>query len=365
MNIPHELHVGFNNRTDTYTGKLAFITYIDEKGKFRKEKNWENWRDKSIPSEIHKNEPISGFVINRNGGGRGYSSWNSRNEFVRVYDPRGFEVEISISNLLFILQECTSTKGKGLDGEFVYGIDRRITLIPTSCKEYKESLEYTSLKTKKITKNDMVAGRTYCSKTDDKLVYIGRYNTRFTNSYQYREDPRTEKMRKKHIFYNLISKQYVFQTGFTKLAEIIDTDVYSDFTKLHQRLMNSKHCSTYLGLKLIECDDVLPKYQHSRLVVASIPKPNNTFDVTLITICDGQSLRSYLNMYDFVNVNNCEDNPELIDSICKQYMESRQNVYNYRLFSKLEILDKYPNTKFYTLNHIYESGLTSEVKYIK
>jgi hypothetical protein len=36
------------------------------------------------------------------------------------YMTRGFEFEISIPNLLYILQECTSTKGKGLDGEFVY-----------------------------------------------------------------------------------------------------------------------------------------------------------------------------------------------------------------------------------------------------
>jgi hypothetical protein len=41
-------------------------------------------------------------------------------QHIVVYDPRGFEFEISIPNLLYILQECTSTKGKGLDGEFVY-----------------------------------------------------------------------------------------------------------------------------------------------------------------------------------------------------------------------------------------------------
>jgi hypothetical protein len=35
--------------------------------------------------------------------------------------PRGFEFEISIPNLLYILQECNSTKG--LDGEFVYAWD--------------------------------------------------------------------------------------------------------------------------------------------------------------------------------------------------------------------------------------------------
>jgi hypothetical protein len=52
--------------------------------------------------------------------GQWLESWST---YCRVYDPRGFEFEISIPNLLYILQECTSTKGKGLDGEFVYAWD--------------------------------------------------------------------------------------------------------------------------------------------------------------------------------------------------------------------------------------------------
>jgi hypothetical protein len=40
--------------------------------------------------------------------------WNARNEYIRVYDPRDFEFEISVSNLLFILRECNCNKGKGL-----------------------------------------------------------------------------------------------------------------------------------------------------------------------------------------------------------------------------------------------------------
>jgi hypothetical protein len=44
----------------------------------------------------------------------------------------GFEFEISIPNLLYILQECTSTKGKGLDGEFVYAWDGKDFSITTN-----------------------------------------------------------------------------------------------------------------------------------------------------------------------------------------------------------------------------------------
>lgn len=35
--IPKRINVGFRNRSDTYTKKLAYIIYYDEKGKLRKE----------------------------------------------------------------------------------------------------------------------------------------------------------------------------------------------------------------------------------------------------------------------------------------------------------------------------------------
>jgi hypothetical protein len=122
MLIPSKIKIGYQTRSDTYTGKLAYVIYFDNKGVLRKEKSWEGWRDKKIPPQEFTNEPIEGFVLNRGVGGvrDSWSSWNTRNEYIRVYDPRDFEFEISVSNLLFILQESSSIKGKGLEGEFVY-----------------------------------------------------------------------------------------------------------------------------------------------------------------------------------------------------------------------------------------------------
>lgn len=34
--VPKKINVGFQNRDDTYTGKLAYVVYYDEKGKLRK-----------------------------------------------------------------------------------------------------------------------------------------------------------------------------------------------------------------------------------------------------------------------------------------------------------------------------------------
>jgi hypothetical protein len=106
LTIPKTIKVGYQDRSDTYTGKLAYVVYTDTKGVLRKEKSWEGWRDKKIVPEDFDNVPISGFVLNRDvGGARRSYGWNARIEKVRVFDPRNFEFEISVENLLFILQD--------------------------------------------------------------------------------------------------------------------------------------------------------------------------------------------------------------------------------------------------------------------
>lgn len=143
--IPRKIKVGFQKRHDTYTQKLAYVIYYDEKGKLRKEKSWNSWRDSDIEAADFTNEPIEGFVLNKKAGG--YSTgWNHRQTYVRVYDPRGFEFEISIPNLLYILENTNSIKGKGLEGEFVYGWDgTELVLIPTSSPDYNEIMEYNNM----------------------------------------------------------------------------------------------------------------------------------------------------------------------------------------------------------------------------
>ena len=101
--VPKIINVGYQNRSGTYTGKLAYVIYYDEKGKLRKEASWNSWRDEKIPNEEFDNVPTTGFVLNKKVGD--YSSgWDHRQAYCRVYDPRNFEFEITIENLLYILE---------------------------------------------------------------------------------------------------------------------------------------------------------------------------------------------------------------------------------------------------------------------
>ena len=175
--IPPKLNVGFQNRDDTYTGKLAYVIYFDEKGKLHKEPSWNGWRDEKIPNEIYENEPLEGFVLNKKVGGY-KSHWDFRQTYARVYDPRGFEFEITVENLLWILENNNCIKGKGLEGEYIYGWSGGdLLLIPISSPDYQEISKKNLIRKNNefIKGKDLVIGATYKSIDDRLYVYLGRY----------------------------------------------------------------------------------------------------------------------------------------------------------------------------------------------
>jgi hypothetical protein len=273
--IPKKLNVGFQLRKGTYTGKLAYVIYWDDKGKLRKETSWESWRQKpgqtsverlytedngwtqnetilgdDIKAQVLDNVPTEGFVLNKGvGGARQSYGWNARNEYIRVYDPRGFEFEISVANLLFILQECTSTKGKGLEGEFVYSWEgKELVLLPVNSLDYKESTNYTALQSKKVGRADMTPGCTYTMKDDRKLIYLGRLPY-----HEFKYDRSTNSgfnkklyINKSHVFVDVnfdengYGSKYVIQKGFTKLATKDSETPVPNYADLLEEFSNSK-----------------------------------------------------------------------------------------------------------------------------
>lgn len=239
--IPKILNVGYQERNDTYSKKLAYVVYTDDKGVLRKEKSWKSWCE--IFLDATENVPTDGFVLNKGvGGARESYGWNSRNEYIRVYDPRGWEFEISVANLLFILQECTSTKGKGLEGEFVYSWSGKdLVLLPVDTEDYRASNEFTANQSKRVDKSEMSAGRTYMNKNSQELLYLGRIECciGFIGKRNYDDTD----FKKRHVFLDLETDKYVFETGFTKLSYVVDTETHEDFTDKLELFLNSFHCN--------------------------------------------------------------------------------------------------------------------------
>lgn len=226
--IPKKLKVGYQKRMDTYSKKLAYVVYYDEKGKLRKETSWKGWIDKKQGIDEFENVPTEGFVLNRNVGGvkNSYSSWSSevRIEKVRVFDPRGFEFEIDIPNVLTILQECTSAKGKGLEGTFVYGWSgSNLVLLPTTSHEYQESVAYTALQSGKVESKSLIIGASYKTKKGKDLIYLGKFDWVERN---YRKGGWFSE--KKHIF--------VDENAHLDYAEDIDMSDFEDENEYQEHL---------------------------------------------------------------------------------------------------------------------------------
>ena len=250
FNVPPKISIGFQNRSDTYTGKLGFVVRTSKNGKISSEKSWNGWRDDKIKPLVVDNEPTEGFVLNKGvGGARNSYSWNARNEYIRVYDPRGFEFEITVPNLLFILQECSAIKGKGLEGEFVYAWcgSAKVMLLPIDSQEYKSSFDLETLKAKKVNKKEMVAGCTYLTKKSEQVIYLGRFEWGEIKYNYYSSREYTRKKRHIFVYVDKIDKdgnsyeKYWVQDGFTKLSERLTNEPISTFAEIFESFSKSQY----------------------------------------------------------------------------------------------------------------------------
>lgn len=250
--IPEKLNVGYQNRQGTYTGKLAYVIYFDESGKLRKEASWNSWRDSKIDNDIFENVPTEGFVFNKSGGGN--PSWSERKAFCRVHDPRGFEFEIGMDNLMYILECCDIMKGKGVIGELVYAWEgTELVLMPVESEAYKESKRYTDVLINKeqIKAKDLKVGYTYLDKDETKYIYLGKFH-----EYDYSRDwnapgrpyVTTKKKAKKFFFareYSWSSNKdfpYTLDTVSSlgkKFIKELDVGCVQDFTPFQDMLEHS------------------------------------------------------------------------------------------------------------------------------
>lgn len=232
--IPDKIKVGYQNRQDTYSKKLAYVIYYDNKNELRKEKSWAGWRDETIEPNDFANEPTEGFVLNKKVGGDRYG-WNPRQTYCRIFDPRGFEFEITIPNLLYILENTNSIKGKGLEGSFVYGWHgTELVLIPINSVEFEEIKNYNSNLGKKVSKKNLVEGKIYLNKQNERLIYLGYFD-------EYERYGNYKNLGKKFWFKYEKKQYYLTYSSLNPIMTEVD-DVVNNYVELIDEL---EHCDRY------------------------------------------------------------------------------------------------------------------------
>lgn len=250
--IANKIKVGFQNRSDTYTNKLAYVIYFDAKGKLRKEKSWEGWRDKKIDPQEFENTPQTGFTFNK-GVTRGGGDWFGESVTkIRVWDPRGFEFEISVGNLTQLLMHSDVSK-RDIVQPCVYAWSgTELILLPTNSTEYEESMKHTAKQSVKFSAKNLTIGHTYGVKVgDDQVVYLGRFD-----HYQPTSPAGEKKVRygssgglmskakgKKHVFYNTTNQTIMFNEPSSLIASVLDENIdpkYADYLDKYYAMFESQ-----------------------------------------------------------------------------------------------------------------------------
>lgn len=340
--IPKKLKVGFDPRPGTYTGKLAYIIYYDEKNKLRKETSLESWRDKSIDCIELDNEPQSGFVLNKGVGGKRESyGWNTRNEYIRVYDPRnnGFEFEISVANLLFILRECDCSKGKGLEGKFVYAWEgKELILLPVESEDYKQSMEFTSLKDVSFKSSDLIKGASYLTKKMDTYVYIEKLNYNHFSPY----GSSYASAKKEYVFYDPKSKKY-FPLKLKEIGKVVDETLISNYSDLLEKYLKS-----HLFKKIVDFRIVPNSNRYSTYYL----KDNSIYSIHQTVYNDSR--------FSFYSGYNREVNYYLLKKLC---LEKGSVIYSSE-YIKVPPLEfkKYTACSSSSIQFIFEDGTTRNLK---
>jgi len=349
--IPTKIKVGYQKREDTYSKKLAYVIYYDEKNILRKEKSWLSWINETMPQDEFDNEPLSGFILNRKAGGTNYG-WNPRQTYCRVYDPRGFEIEISIPNLLFILQECDSNKGKALEGEFVYSWQgTELVLLPAHSAEFKNSKKFTSLQSGKISKKDLVPGHSYYDKYKKSYIYLGYFkynsNTPYYGNNNYKFHTYNDNINKKHVFLN--NKIY-YTLNPSNLKEKISDIIPENFSNLVSDYLTSIYSREFSHVKFNKINDV------------------KVYDYFYSKVIDGKCKEYYVNFIEIDKVTNIKkfnfykSNDLLVSENNIKYVEKEENKYNYFSWNNTRKDEKKLSLEEIQNNYFHIKVITKPIK---
>lgn len=319
--IPEELKAGFNKRSDTYSGLLAYIIYKDSKTGWRQERSWNTWKEDDVEPIEFKNEPYNGFVLNKKAGDYG-SGWNHRISKCRVFDGRyNFEFEITIDNLLFILENVNSIKGKALDGEFVYAWDNKnILLLPVNAPDYKEIKEKSDIINNGnfLKVKDLVIGNEYMTKQGEKLCYLGKHKT---HEFKYTYDYTSKEMIIKNKFWFGSNSEYKSLQHYTSISNKFVADLGK--SDLYLELFNKmEHDYEYSPIN--ESADEYIEYTNEELI-----KINNIIENERILCSWAYYPDFYIDKYE-VKVSNCKDYDTKEEFYELKYKDKYHNVIKKR-----------------------------------
>ena len=174
---------------------------------------------------ILKNESVSGFR---------FSGFQSRcstdNKVVEVQDPRGFTLEITVSNLIDLLGTTVIENGV-MKNKCVWGFDRSPVLLDVDGEDYKKHEAFASKTLEYLKARELVVGKTYVYTSRKKemlYMYFGRMSVKLKGSKNYR-GPLTDIEEHDDMFLFLEENERYKHHSFVcrkSVPKLLDADVH-------------------------------------------------------------------------------------------------------------------------------------------
>lgn len=175
INIPDQHYVTFHFRdNDIYPLGFLVPDGNDQAAQKRKATadQWANNSKVKVPAKVFQNKPMVGFEIRK---AIQYRSRNGSRETWRIIDPRGFELEITNSNMEFIIDHCIIDKGE-IISSCIWGREGSTNmLLPVDSKEYQAAAVNTERLGKKASMRDVKLGDHVTFKKGNKGRYLGKF----------------------------------------------------------------------------------------------------------------------------------------------------------------------------------------------
>jgi len=207
-------------------GKQGFI--VPETSNKQSVDAWSDGRNMTF-----KNEAVSGFKIvdctERCG------SYYSNNTVIDIEDPRGFQLQISVGNLIALMEDYDIKQGE-IMGSCLWARDKnQIYLVSTQSELYKKTLQTTVVrnsakgKIKDLSVGDVVL----IGKDETKYIYIGTYHTaglvRAINTINTFISDKAKSYFLEYAYYNRFINDYVKYDNYGSYVNNVEALTYGRY----------------------------------------------------------------------------------------------------------------------------------------
>jgi hypothetical protein len=195
----------------------AMVNYVDNKGNQKKRDALDYWASyglggkQPLNSILIDNTPMIGFRMSRSQINAG---WAQAPSHIRVEDPRGFEISITINNMIMLTNANVLDNGE-IMCECVWGRDNDVNvLLPTNSLPYEEAMSNTERLTTHVHVSKLRLGDHVTLKNGMSGRYLGKLTEMLGDSTTLQSGQRAD------AYYKREARPYIYSHTLTPGATL-------------------------------------------------------------------------------------------------------------------------------------------------